>query len=330
MEIAKALILAGRSGDERPWPTAPAVPKHLFPIANRPILFHNLETLRVAGVLEVTILSAPGAVETIRHAVGDGQDWGLTVRCAAWPSGDGLRGALEAADTFVGDEPVFVQEGGALLRERMHQHIAAFAREGLDALALRLPDSAPARLREPTPGLLLSPRAISIVREQPAPIDNPVAGVRARGGRVRVQQVDGCLPCYGDQESLLEGNRRMLERIESSYDPASLDDCRIQGPVIVHPTAQVSRTLLRGPLIIGPGARISDAYVGPYTSLGANVVMDGAEVEYSIVLDDAQLMFVGMRIESSVIGRAARVTRSFDAPAALKLCVGDEAEVVLR
>ena len=56
MEIAKALILAGRGDDDHPWPTAPSAPRHLFPIANRPILFHNLESLRRAGTLDRTML----------------------------------------------------------------------------------------------------------------------------------------------------------------------------------------------------------------------------------------------------------------------------------
>jgi glucose-1-phosphate thymidylyltransferase len=328
MEIAKALILAGRGCDDRPWPTAPAGPKHLFPIANRPILFHNLEALRSAGVLEAAILVDSDTGSAIERAVGDGRELGLSVRYREWNSAAGVGAALAAGHDFVGDEPVLVQHGDALLRERMHPHIAAFARERLDALALRLAGVDRRRVNAPEPGYLLSPRAVSILLGGDDMA--PVAGIRSHGGRVRIQRVDGCLACHGDQDALLDSNRRMLELIVPSCEPASLEDSRVQGPVVVHPTARVHGSLLRGPLIIGPRARVTDAYVGPYTSIGAGVVIEGAEIEHSIVLPDAQLRFLGTRLESSVIGREARVLRGFELPAVTRMSIGDRAEVILR
>jgi glucose-1-phosphate thymidylyltransferase len=330
MEIAKALILAGCGGDDRTWSTAAAGSRHLFPVANRPILFHNLEALRAAGVLEAAILAAPDARRAIQRAVGDGSEWGLVVRFAPWRSSIGLGGALAAGRSFIGDEPVLVQHADALLRERMHAHISAFAREGLDALALRLRECDGRHEEPPAPGYLLSPRAVSILAEGRGLAANPIAGVRAHGGRVRVQDVDGCLACHGDHRALLESNRRMLEGLTAHADPGRYDQCSFQGPVDIHPTAHVERSLLRGPVVIGPGARVSDAYVGPYTSIGADVVIEGAEIEYSIVLPEAELRFVGTRLESSVIGRGARIARRFDLPGAIRMSIGDGAEVVLR
>ena len=48
------------------------------------------------------------------------------------------------------------------------------------------------------------------------------------------------------------------------------------------------------------------------------------------MLGDAQLRFVGSRLESSVIGRGARVVRGFDLPAATRVSLGDGAEIILR
>ena len=328
MEIAKALILAGNGSDDCTWPVVSGS-RHLFPIANRPILFHNLEALRTAGILEATIMAEPEAGEAIARAVGDGSNWDLTVRHAAWRSSDGLLGALAAGRDFLRDEPVLVEHGDALLRERMRVHVSAFARERLDALTLRLEPAAP-EAPELTPGFLFSSRAVSMLLENHEGVSNPVAGLRAGGGRVRVQNVDGCLPCHGNLEALIESNRRMLESHTLDVDPASLDDSTVHGAVSVHPTAKIRRSLLRGPVVIGPGARVTDAYIGPYTSIGAGVVVEGSEIEHSIVLPDAQLRFVGSRLESSVIGRGARVVRGFALPAAMRVSLGDGAEVVLR
>jgi glucose-1-phosphate thymidylyltransferase len=329
MEIAKALILAGSRGpDERPYAVAPTRPRQLFPVANRPILFHHLEALRAAGVQQATILSDIAGVESIAAAVGDGADWRLSVRHAVYEPGTGLAAALRAGGDIVGGgDPVLVQHGDALL-EPLQSHLVAFAREELDALALRLPTAggtarcAPA----PAPAYVLSPRGIEILRAGGG--DNPVDGVRAGGGRVGIRSVDGCLACHGDVEALLASNRRILEGLRGAPgdQPAGV---RIQGAVEIHPSAVIARAVLRGPIVIGPDARISDAYIGPSTSIGAGVEIEAAEIEHSIVLPEASLRFVGTRIESSVIGRRARIGRSFEPPGALRLAVGEGAEVVL-
>jgi glucose-1-phosphate thymidylyltransferase len=329
MEIAKALILAGTEGDERRWPVGGGSP-HLFPVANRPILFHNLEALQAAGILEAIILADSAQGREIERTVGDGRAWKLTVHHREWRSSDGLQSALAAGRDFLAGEPVLVAQADALLRERMHPHISAFAREQLDALALRLERAAMREAAQLTPGYLLSPRAVSILADDGPEAANPVASLRARGGRVRVQPVDGCLPCHGDVDALIDSNRCMLEGLTASVDPASLEQSTVHGAVQIHPTARIRRSLVRGPVVVGPNATITDAYVGPYTSVGAGVLVEAAEIEHSIVLPEAQLQFVGHRLESSVIGRGARVVRGFSLPAAMRLTLGDGAEVVLR
>jgi glucose-1-phosphate thymidylyltransferase len=328
MEIAKAVVLTGRSPDDRPWPSVRSMPKALVPVANRPMLFHNLEALRRAGVLEATIAVEADAAAAIRRAVGDGSDWDLGVRYVEFRPDMRMEHALGLTRDFVGDEPVLVQRAGALLRERMHPFIAAFASERLDALALRLPAGPDAKV--PLDGSwFLSPRAVSILMKASARDPDPLARVHAEGGHVRVQDVDGCLPCQGGQDTLLEANRRMLEELAPDVEPACLERSEIQGPAIVHPTARLENSLVRGPAIIGPRTRLRDAYVGPYTSIGADVVMEGAEIEHSIVFSSAEIRYVGARLESSVIGQGARVSRSFRTPGAVRLSIGDGAEVTL-
>jgi glucose-1-phosphate thymidylyltransferase len=331
VEIAKALVLAGGTADEHPWPSVRSGPKELVPVANEPILFHRLKALRSAGVLEATIAVDAESAQPIRTAVGDGSAWNLAVRYVPWLPATGICGALAAAREFVGDEPVLVGPGDALHREQMHPHIAIFAGERLDAMALTLSGACGNGTSEPVAGgYLLSPRALSILLSRPMRLgSDPLAGVRRHGGHVLVREIDGCLVCHGDQNTLLDGNRRMLEDLVRDVDEASFPASQFQGPVRVHPTARLEDTLVRGPAVIGPGARLSHAYVGPYTSIGANVTIDGSQIEYSIVFDDAELRHVGSRLEASVIGCGARVTRSFNVPTAMRLSVGDGAEVTV-
>ena len=87
--------------------------------------------------------------------------------------------------------------------------------------------------------------------------------------------------------------------------------------------------MVRGPAIIGPGARITHSYVGPYTSIGRDVVVEGSEVEHSIVFPGARIQHLSTRLEASVVGAGARVSREFRLPRALRVTVGDGAEVSL-
>jgi glucose-1-phosphate thymidylyltransferase len=327
MKIAKAVILAGCVSTGRAWQGVTKGPTHLFPVANRPIIFHVLESLRQAGLLEATILVDPDTRGAIGDAVGDGRRWNLDVRYAECTQAQGLSGALAACERFIGEEPVLFQQADALLRGRLNTHISTFADDRLDALALRMTAKAlPGP--EVAPGYMLSPQALGMLREHPDAARNPISEVRAAGGRVRIASVDACLPCHGDLDALLDGNRRMLQELALTMDEVSLPGCEVQGPVSIHPTAEIRSSLIRGPVVIGPGAVLTDAYVGPYTSIGANVTIEGAEVEHSIVLADAQLRFVGTRIESSVIGEGARVAREFRKPASIRMSVGSGAEVL--
>jgi glucose-1-phosphate thymidylyltransferase len=104
-------------------------------------------------------------------------------------------------------------------------------------------------------------------------------------------------------------------------------DSEVQGRVALDPSAEVHDSLIRGPVAIGPRARITNAYIGPYTSIGADVHVDCVEIEHSIVLDRASLRYVGTRIEGSLVGPDARVSRDFRMPQAIRLSVGAGAEV---
>jgi hypothetical protein len=59
------------------------------------------------------------------------------------------------------------------------------------------------------------------------------------------------------------------------------------------------------------------------------VSIDGSEIERSVVLPDASISSVGFRIEGSVIGASARITRELAPPRAVQLWIGEDALVSL-
>jgi glucose-1-phosphate thymidylyltransferase len=149
-----------------------------------------------------------------------------------------------------------------------------------------------------------------------------------RGDGVRHEQLSGWWLDTGKKDSLLEANRRVLDdlvpRCEGDVDSSS----DVDGRVVVEAGARLMNTTVRGPAIIGAGARLVDAYVGPFTSVGAEVQMQGSQVENSVLLDRVHLRG-DLRLVDSLVGRDTEVTRSTRPARAARVMLGDDCSVEL-
>jgi glucose-1-phosphate thymidylyltransferase len=333
MDVARGVIIPppaqGDAADTR----------QLVPIANKPLVLHNVEALGKAGIRQIALAVDRRDARNVRASVGDGRRWGVEVSYLELEEPADAAGVLRAAGDFLHGEPFVVQWGGALLRDAIVPPDARFASEELDALVLTVPTPQSSRgglnggpAYEVAGGCFLFSPAVRdaawAANDAPGGLDPLVERVREAGGRVRVQRVEGCLPLSGDHRSLLRANRQVLETAQRDVQGEVLDS-DVEGRVVIDATAVVHRSTIRGPVVIGPGARISDAYVGPYTAIGRDVVIEGAEVEYAIVLAGARISFIDQRIAASVIGRDARIAKSFQLPRGVSFIVSDGAEVVL-
>jgi glucose-1-phosphate thymidylyltransferase len=84
---------------------------------------------------------------------------------------------------------------------------------------------------------------------------------------------------------------------------------------------------VRGPAIIGEGTRVVNSYVGPFTSIYHDCLIEDSELEHSIVLEHCRIVDIPVRIEGSVIGRNVSIARSPIKPKAYKLILGDNSQV---
>jgi glucose-1-phosphate thymidylyltransferase len=273
---------------------------------------------------------------SIREAVGDGSAWGLEI---SYLDGDEHTDVLSSAAiaAFAGSRPLLVQHGDVLLRERLSALFEHFTDSALDALVL-LPgrgcegQADPGGAYRALAGYIIAPDALIALRRgssQPGQRDDALERLRSAGARVELRDVDAWLPCRGTTEALLAANREMLDDVASDHGAERVFGSEIQGRLMLHPSAEVHDSLIRGPTAIGPRTRIANAYIGPYTSIGADVDIDCVEIEHSIVLDGAQIRFVGARIEGSLIGPGSHVVRDFRVPRALRLSVGERAHIAL-
>jgi glucose-1-phosphate thymidylyltransferase len=353
--LTKGVIVASADQTVGRPPLDPRLAAPLVPVANRPILFHAIEGMREAGIADVAIVASAHTADEIRDAVGDGGRWGVHLTHLEVDKSDGPAAPLHATQGFVEDGPFILQRGDGLLGDALSSFAGLLEEERPDVvllvhrqLARRRRSELESRRLLRAAGVLVAPgmtgvagvylfgagslrgarRALGTGADGMGLAD-VVEHVSQAGGQVHVRPVRDWRCYTGDMQDLLEMNRIVLDEVDREVDETEDRGNRIHGRVVVHPTAHVESSVIRGPAIVGAGARVVDAYIGPYTSIGDGVRVEGAEIEHSIILAGASILHIGGRLEASVVGRDAKVYRDFSLPRALRLQVGDGVEVAL-
>ena len=350
----KALVLSGGSGT-RLRPITHTSAKQLVPVANKPVLFYGLEAIADAGITDVGIVVGDTA-PAIEAAVGDGSRFGISATYIRQQAPLGLAHAVLIAREFLGEDDFVMYLGDNFIVGGINDLVEEFGRARPEAQIMLTRVSDPRSFgvaeldragrvlrleekpREPKSDLalvgvyLFTPaihKAVSNLKPSwrgELEITEAIQWLLDNGHTVSSTTITGYWKDTGNVTDMLEVNRLVLEGMEPRLDGQVADDCEIIGRVVVERGAEVAGSRIVGPAIIGAGSKITGSYVGPFTAIDEDCLVDDSEIEYSIVLSRASIRGV-RRIEASLIGHDAEVTPAPRVPRAHRLVLGDHSKV---
>jgi glucose-1-phosphate thymidylyltransferase len=351
----KGLILSGGKGT-RLRPLTYTRAKQLVPVANKPVLFYGVEAIVAAGIKEIGVVVGDTR-EEIQAALGDGSRFGAKITYIEQDAPRGLAHAVLISESFLRGEPFVMYLGDNLIADGISSLVDEYRRIGCNSqiLLAKVPNpeqfgvaelDAGGRVfrltekpKEPRSDLALvgvymfddtiweAVKAIRPSARQELEITDAIQWLIDHGKSVHPHLVSGWWKDTGKIEDMLEANRIILDTFLPNADGPFGPGCRIEGKVVIEKGARLTRSIVRGPAIIGAGAEIRDAFVGPYTAIGPDCVVERCEIENSIVLQGSKLEGIPGRIADSLIGTNVRIHPGAERPRVHRFLIGDNSEI---
>lgn len=353
----KGLILSGGKGT-RLFPLTYTRAKQLIPVANKPVLVRVIEAIRDAGISEIGIVVGDTGPE-IREAIGDGSRWGVEVTYIPQDAPLGLAHAVKISRHFLGDDRFVMFLGDNVIEGGVTELISQFEDSDWNSqivlteveepqhygVAELNEDHSIRRLvekpREPRSNLALvgiymfdahvhqACEAIEPSWRGELEITDAIQWLVDQGHAVHPYVHRGWWIDTGKPIDMLDANDHVLEELAHRVEGFVDRDSKVDGRVTVEAGAEVINSVIRGPAIIGRDSRIVNSYIGPFTSIYHDVIVEDSEIEHSIVLEHSSIRGIPGRIADSLVGRNAKISRSPIRPAAHKLTLGDYSDIGL-
>ena len=351
----KGVVLCGGEGT-RMRPLSYSQPKHLIPIANRPVIERILASIAAAGITEIGIVVSPSTHEAFEAHLGEGDHFGLRLDYIVQHEPKGLAHAVKCAEPFVGEDTFLLYLGDNLVQHGVKPIVERYRTADCQAAISLVPVEDPRRfgvarvergrivklVEKPTDppsnlaiaGIYVFSPVIFSAIERIVPstrgeleITDAIQRLIDDGGRVIPHTITGWWKDVGRPDDMIEANRLLLDQLEPLVDGEVDGSSEIVGTVEIGRGARVTKSKLIGPVILDENVTLENAVVGPYVSIGREASLIHTGVTNSIILEGAAITRV-RRIDRSLIGRWTQIQLD-ESGAACSFVLGDHCRVGL-
>ena len=349
----KALILSGGKGT-RLRPLTFTLAKQLIPLANKPVLGYVLDQIAQTGINQTGIIIAPETGHYVKEYIKDGKEWNINVTYIPQKP-LGLAHAVKTAKPFLGEDAFIMCLGDNLQGCGLTTFIQKFKKEKMDALIILKEVEDPTKFgvatldekaniiklvekpKDPSSNLAIVGiyifsknifKAINKIKPSlrgELEITDAIQEMINMGFKVKAETLNSWWLDTGKKDDILAANAKILDEYTKYDVKGTVQESTIEGRVVIQKKAKVVNSTIRGPCVIGDRCIIENSFIGPYTSIGNEAKIIDSTIEYSIILENAQITGVD-RLEESLIGKNSKVTRN-NRNGCIKLHVGDYSEV---
>ena len=309
-------------------------PKHLLPVAGKPIIQRVIETIKSLGIIDL-LLIVGYRKDVIRNFLKDGSQFGVNITYVEQEKPLGLGHAIGLAEPYI-DGTFVAMCGDNLyrtdLREIVKKHIKredtatllveevqdpwryGVVKAAIDGRILELVEKPehPKSNKVITGFYVFEPEIFNAIkRTSPSKrgeieITDAIHRLAAEGFQVYGEPLLGWRKDVGYPWDLLEANEVYLKDLTSQdIHPKINGPARIWDNTIISDNARIV-----GPVIIGENCKIGSCEIRPYTTIGSDVeISKGVLVENSIILDGV-FLDEGSEIRHSIIGENSRIGKS--------------------
>lgn len=309
----KGLILCAGRGS-RLQPFSYLTSKVLLPVANKPLIFYNIEKCIALGITDIGLVIRPSQRDMFLDAVGTGERWGIRLTYIYQHHPKGIADAVRQAEAFIANDAFLLLLGDNLIANSLEAMTQSVIREGHDGALLlgevtkpqdygivEIKDGVIIGLEEKpaqpksnlaimgayafTPKIFSAVRSISPSQRGEYEMTDAISYLIDQRHSISYDVTYDSHTDVGTTERWLEANRWMLDKLAGQKSGAY---------------ASGTNTFIP-PVLIDPSSRLEHCTVGPYVVVGPHVVLKDCELKDSILLEEVFLS--RCKLKGSIVSR---------------------------